>query len=153
MKILITVCFLWVIVSGCATQRVFEHKQGVTGEVRWFEGNLMPTVGDSINEERYSGRPVKRTIHIFEATRQSDAVVVDGQFFSSIRSTLIKKISTDEEGKFHVGLPPGRYSIFVVENGRLYANTFDGKNYINPVTVQPGSYTDIQISINYKAYY
>ena len=113
----------------------------------------MPTIGDSLDTTQYAGQPVKREVYVYEAVKKDDAVVLEGQFFSPMKKALVTTVSTDDNGKFLVKLPNGRYSIFVLEKGRLYSNTFDGDNYINPVTVKPGSFTDIKISITYKAYY
>ncbi len=138
--------------SGCMLQRQ-SGAQGIAGTVRWVEGNLMPAIGDSTYIERSKGAPIQREIYIYKAIKIHDAEPKQGVFFQGIRSELIKKVTTDKDGKFKVILPPGKYSVFVMENEGLFANKYDGENYINPVTVNSGSFTEVEILINYKAYY
>ena len=152
-KIRIIFCVLVWNIMGCVSQNNTGAIQGISGELRWVEGNLMPAVGDTSYVKRAEGKPVQREIHIYKAVKIDDALVEEGTFFKSVNSELVKKIRTNDEGKFRIALPSGYYSIFVLEQGRLYANSFDGNNFINPVTVEPGKFTDIKISINYKAYY
>ncbi len=77
----------------------------------------------------------------------------DGNFYTHIKTRLIKKILTDSSGQFTVHLVPGKYSVFVKEGNGLYANKLDGQGNINPVEVTRGSKTDLLIRIDYKAVY
>jgi hypothetical protein len=140
-------------ISGCVSQRPTSGRQGITGEVIWVEGNMMPTIGDTSYTLRSAGNPVQREVYIYKAVKLDDTIIHDGSFFKSINSDLVEKVETNREGKFRVYLAPGQYSIFVLEKGQLYANTFDGDNYVHPVTVEPSKFTEIKILINYKAYY
>jgi len=110
-------------------------------------------IGDTSYAFRSAGNPVQREVYIYKAVKLDDTINHDGSFFKSISSDLVEKVETNREGKFRVYLAPGRYSLFVLEKGQLYANTFDGDNYVHPVTVEPNKFTEIKISINYKAYY
>lgn len=113
----------------------------------------MPSIGDTTYATRAKGVPIKREIYIYKATKPDDAVWADGNFYASIRTQLVKKVKSGKDGRFKVKLPPGKYSVFVVEKEGLFANIFDGDNCINPVTVQANNFTEIQILVNYKAYY
>ena len=153
MRNVVIYCLGLSMLLACVSQRKSASGQGIVGEVRWLEGNLMPTIGDTTYAARAKGIPVKREIHIYKAVKTEDTKVEDGTFFTKVNSAMVKKIKTDREGRFRISLPSGRYSVFVLEEDRLFANIFNGDNLINPVTVEPGNYTEIQISINYQAYY
>ena len=128
--------------------------QGLAGQVRWLEGNLMPTIGEEgeSTEKDHKGKPVQREIHIYELTSMDEATS-NGTFFSNLKTELVKTVETNKEGEFIVELPVGRYSVFVQEEQGLFANSFDGEGHINPVEVKEGEVSKIVIQINYKAVY
>ncbi len=147
--IFIAILFLF----ACTTQKRISNKQGIIGEVRWVEGNLMPTIGDTTYAARAKGIPIEREVFIYKAIKADDVNRSKGNFYASISGKLVRRIKSSRDGTFKVMLPPGKYSLFVIEKEGLFANRFDGKNYINPVTVQANNFTEIQILVNYKAYY
>jgi hypothetical protein len=114
----------------------------------------MPTISDSGTESKNDpkGKPVKRTIRIYPLIKISDMSVEDG-LVKSLAAKPITEIETDESGKYSLQLSPGRYSIFTVEEGGLFANIFDGEGNVQPVTVKEGEWTLLDIVINYKAVY
>ena len=126
-------------------------KQGVTGQVIWLEGNLMPTINDP-NTKARQGKPVAREIHIYKLTNVKDTESTGG-FFTKVKGTPVKKTQSDQSGLFSIQLPVGEYSIFVKESQGLYANLFDGNNYINPIVVNKDKITEIKLKIDYKALY
>lgn len=128
--------------------------QGITGQITWLEGNLMPTISDSGNESKKEsqGVPVKRTLRIYPLLKISDMSMENG-LFKSLAAKPITEIETDEFGKYSLQLSPGRYSVFTVEEDGLFANTFDGEGNVQPVTVKEGEWTLLDIVINYKAVY
>jgi len=124
--------------------------QGICGEVQWVEGNQMPGPGVKTN----SGKPVVREIYIYNAVKPEQTSDGDSPaFYSQVGAKLVRRIKTRKDGTFKVHLEPGKYSIFTMEPDGLWANTFDGDGYINPVTVEKGHFTTIHVIINYKAYY
>ena len=153
MKKLLFFSVVLMILSDCVSQNLHTGKQGILGEIRWIEGNVMPAVGDTSDFNRAKSEPVKRVIYIYKATKRDEAKCHDGVFYKDIKTELIRKIKSNAQGKFQVSLPPGKYSLFVQEMEGLFANTFNGENYINPVTVQPDKFTEIQILVNYRAFY
>jgi len=153
MKKLLFISVVLMILTDCLSQNLLTGKQGISGEIRWVEGNFMPAVGDTSYVNRAKSEPVKRVIYIYMATKRDEANCYDGVFYTDIKTELIRKIKSNIKGKFQVTLPPGKYSLFVKEKDGLFANTFDGENYINPVTVQPDKFTEIQILVNYRAFY
>ena len=140
-------------VLSCAILRDPPGKQGIKGEVRWVEGNLMPMIGDTTYTSRSKGSPIQRDLHIFLALKRDDVQPTNGTIYRQINGALISQVKTDKDGTFQVEIPPGKYSVFTMEKEGYFANIFDGDGYINPVTVHEGEFTELQIVINYKAYY
>jgi hypothetical protein len=132
---------------SCAVQHTLS--QGVEGQVRWFQGDLMP----GIDKEPVEGVPVKREIYFFRITRTSEAKMHDQVFYNDIQTELIKKIWTDNKGHFRVELKPGSYSVFTKEPQGYFANRFSADGLINPVEVSEGEVTEVMIRIDYAAAY
>jgi len=123
--------------------------QGISGQVLWYEGDLMP----GFDKEPAVGKPIQREIHIYGETKMEQADVQDGGFYSNIKTELIQKISSDEDGKFIVALEPGTYSVFVKEPKGLFASRFDQSGIINPVTITTNQLVSMLIKVDYKAAY
>jgi hypothetical protein len=123
-------------------------QQGLQGKVVFKSGNLMPSP-DAPAED--GGSAVEREVYIYELTQRSQTASEENQFFSNIQTQLVKKVRSDATGCFQAYLEPGRYSVFVMEKGRLYANMFDGQGNIFPVEVNKAEVTDIVFEITYEA--
>lgn len=128
--------------------------QGIQGQVRWLEGNLMPTISDDPQTKQtpQHGAPVEREILVYELTSMDQAEGT-GPVFSGINTQLVTQVKTDDKGRFSVELPAGRYSLFTKEPEGYFANQFDGEGHINPITVYQDSVRQVLIEINYKAAY
>lgn len=113
----------------------------------------MPTVGDTVLRERHRGKPIEREVYIFNALKRDHLVMGGNSLFKQVKGQLVSRLRTDQKGRFKANLSPGKYSIFTLEEGGYFANIYDGNNFINPVTVQPSTFTEIIILVNYKAYY
>ena len=72
---------------------------------------------------------------------------------ASTPRSKIKNGRSNKNGIFKANLSVGKYSIFILEKDGYFANTFDGDNYISPVTIHANKFTEIQILVNYQAYY
>jgi hypothetical protein len=121
---------------------------GVWGTIAFMEGNCMPTVpaGNSC-----STCPVKRTVRIYEYTTQQQAHPPTAtKFFDSFDTQLIKEVGTDDNGFFQTELPAGKYTIAIVEEGKLYANGGDDKGGITPFEHKGGA-TNVNETLIYKA--
>lgn len=160
MKIVL-VLIVSLLVIGCSTDQAAQPTAPVdqapsqfallTGSVEFWEGDFMPLTDPSLSTGEV--RPVIRTVCIHEITSLQD-VEPDGGggFFSTVKTELIGTVQSDADGQFEIELAPGRYSVFVMEHDRPYANlTQDG--YIQPVTVVAGDETNIIIKIDYAATY
>ena len=125
-------------------------KQGVSGNVLWLEGNVMPSPDVKNNG---GGKPVVRKINIYEVTT-ANQVVGTAPLFTAINAKLVASFKSDKNGHFQFELPPGKYSIFTVEDdGQFFASLSDGNGDISPFEVKPNEVTIYHININYKAFY
>ena len=125
--------------------------QGIAGTVRFHEGDFMP---GPETRARGSMTPVRRELRIHHAAGQDSVVPAgEGGFFSRVLTPLAGTTVSDDSGRFAISLPPGRYSVFVVEDSLLYANLFDGRGYVFPVTVLPDSVAHVRVDITYRATY
>ncbi|WP_423128647.1 hypothetical protein [Gaoshiqia sp. Z1-71] len=126
-------------------------QQGFAGTLIMKEGNCMPMVGLNPSDNGCRSYPVKRTIRIYEYTTADD-VEGYGPFFTAVNTLLRQRITTDHEGFFQVKLSPGTYSVFIEEDNKLYANSWDGQGGIRPVTVTKGQLGYEQLTIDYAVY-
>ena len=151
-NIVVFICFLALACVNQPTQKLQKQiQQGITGQVIWLEGNLMPSI-DHPDTKARRGKPVVREIHVYKLTNVKETESRNG-FFTKIKGNLIKKSGSNESGYFSIQLPVGEYSIFIKEEQGLYANLFDGNNNINPVVVNKDKVTEIQVKVDYKAVY
>ncbi|MND33603.1 hypothetical protein D3C80_241980 [compost metagenome] len=125
---------------------------GICGTIVFKSGNLMPSPDIGVGVGGNSGKPVVREIVIYELTKMSDAES-DGPFFRSLKTREIKRVKSDKKGTFSVTLPPGKYSVLVKEDKGLFANISDGDNNINPVAVEKGKMTKLDLVVDYAAAY
>lgn len=129
-------------------------RQGIRGKVIWLEGNMMPTIAeDTSTIKSREGKPIERTVYIYELTSREQAEEVESGFYTDIETELVKKVEAGEDGHFQAALEPGRYSLLVKEPKGLYANLYDGEGNINPVTVKKDSVSHVEIKVDYKAVY
>lgn len=125
--------------------------EGIEGTLIFKSGDFMPSPKTRRGNGKKQG--VERIIGIFELTSTKDVKVQNGAFYEGIQTKLIKKISSDKQGCFKAELPAGRYSIFVWENQKWYANRLDDQNNIFPIEVQSGQIINLNFEISYKATY
>ena len=149
---LIYLCILSLFLfSSCKTNKI--STQGIKGQIYWVEGNQMPqaTAGDKPESASpTTKKPVKRTIQIHQLTHINEASLGD-YLFGNIETPLVASVETNKEGEFSVELPPGKYSIFTVEEKGYFASIFDLDSYIHPVTVKEKEWNKVEIIIDYKA--
>ncbi|WP_332368900.1 hypothetical protein [Spirosoma telluris] len=113
-------------------------------------GNHMPGPGSP--RPNSNGSPVEREVLIFPLLNMSQVDAGDNGFIKSVGDAKpIKKVKSGKNGTFCVILPTGRYSVIVQEPKGLYANLFDTKNNIFPVTVEKGKSTQIKVEITHQA--
>lgn len=129
---------------------VWSKKEGIKGTIYRVQGNQMPAPGEPPTRPQ----PFQTTLYIYELTNTSQVRHAPGaSFYTAIHTKLVKHVKSDKKGKFKVKLSPGRYSLFVKNDDLFYANLFDDKNNIAPITVQKGQYTDVEVKVDYGAVY
>jgi len=121
--------------------------EGISGDVWFWEGNFMANCPSG------SVASVRREIRIHELTGigQVDISPRGSSFYSEVHTPLVAIIESHANGFFEVELPPGRYSMFSLEDTLLYANGLDGSGHIYPVEVRKGKVAAIRFDINYLA--
>ena len=141
----------------CDIQKVYTKNaakvtisSGVWGTVSSMEGNCMPPIAP--NSTTCTNCAVQRTIKIYQYTTLSNATpsANSSVFYDSFNTALVAQVNTDSEGFFQVNLPAGNYTIAIVENGKLYANGFDGNGGISPFSYNSGV-QKINLTMTYKA--
>jgi len=145
--------------AGCSLERAegpgapvpAPIQQGISGTVEFWEGDFMPTAYPQVPGGTVTS--VVREVRIHEAARMYDVTFSSpGGFFSEIRTPLVASVESADDGQFAVNLPAGTYSLFVVEDGRFYANRMS-QEFIQPVTVDRGKVALIRLKIDYLATY
>ena len=122
--------------------------QGICGMVVMKHGNYMPSPGTPTP----TGQPAERELLIFPLLNIGQVDAGENGFINSVRDAKpIKSIKSGKDGTFCVSLPIGRYSVIVQESKGLYANLYDTKNNIFPVTVESGKSTQIKVEITHQA--
>lgn len=118
--------------------------QGLWGDVWFFEGDFMPICPQG------HVRAVSREIVVFELTTQVDTTPGSSQvFYSEIHKPEIARTTSDRTGFFQVELPPGVYSVFVVENAEYYMCFFGDDVSLASFSVNSGEVTDVLLDITY----
>lgn len=124
-------------------------KTGVAGTLLRKEGNCMPGIGGF--SSTCKSYPVKRTILIYDATK-FDKVQGFGPLFNSVSSNLIAQCDSDQDGFFQATLAPGKYSIFISDSSKFYANLSDGSGIMNPLTIKIDSVSITKQILDYAVY-
>lgn len=122
--------------------------QGVQGKILFWQGNFMccPVTGTK--------KPAARTVFFHELTNLKQAVQIGySSFFTDIRTRVVATTNSNRMGLYQVRLEPGRYSVFVKEGQRFYANGIDDDGNIQPVQVVAGSVCILDIDITYAAWF
>jgi hypothetical protein len=129
---------------------LFYQEQGVEGYAYRVSGNQMPS--PDIKPSQPKGTMV--SVYIYELTNINQVSRLgQSAFYKAIRTKFVRKLETGADGHFAVQLPAGSYSFFTKENELFYANWFDARNNIAPVSVMPGKLTRIEIRIDHDANY
>jgi len=109
---------------------------GIYGTVIERYGNWMPLWDP--NDTTRGERPIVREIYVYEYTMSQE---IEGVHYSPYYSIdemphrLVAKTKSKANGFYEMELEPGTYSVFLLEDGQLYANGGDGYGGLSPVTV------------------
>lgn len=129
--------------------------KGVWGTLASSEGDCMPSMppdGPPVSNICGYTCPVKRTIKIYAYTLATNATHYFGDFYTDFNSTLVAETEADANGFYQVNVPDGHYSIAVVEEGKLYANTRDTAGGVTPVVIS-NDVQKVNLTMTYKMTY
>ncbi|HEX5169404.1 MAG TPA: carboxypeptidase regulatory-like domain-containing protein [Cyclobacteriaceae bacterium] len=146
MKILIALISAMAVFTAAPTG--YGQRQGIRGEIFWLGGNQMPGPG-KIAAPKLG---IQREIFIYKVTTVEKEQQT-GPFFTDIKTELVAKASSKDDGTFKVKLPPGEYSVFVKEPEGMFANLIDKTGKINPIVVQAKRFSWLTITVDYQASY
>jgi hypothetical protein len=132
--------------SHIRTPRITE---GVSGIVVLKEG-VFKDNGDLGAEGKLMGVP--RKILVYKETNMRAVDMAEEDFVTNVYSELIDSLESNEDGYFEKKLMPGNYSLFIIENNRLYAK-LNEQGYYFPVHVNVDSVAFLTLEIDYKAIY
>lgn len=121
--------------------------EGLWGDVWFWSGDFMPVCPSG------TVRPAVREVVVFEAAMDDEVTAAAGAygFYEEVRTPEVARMVSDRRGFFQIALPPGDYSIFVIEQALYYANRGDGSAYVSRVTVSAGEVTPVPFNIDYLA--
>jgi hypothetical protein len=150
MQIIFGIFFIYIFASCVATgpAQTAQGKQGISGTILWFQGNMMP----GPDRPSLRGQGVVRDVYIFPLIKSQD-LPHQGPVYPDIPFEPLSVVKSDENGSFFVILDPGTYSVFTREPDGWYANLIDGQMRIHPVEVVQGAFTNVKIEINYMAHF
>ena len=122
--------------------------QGVYGTVIERYGDWMP--GSTAD---HGERPVACDVYVYEYTTLSD---FGNSYFvyypiEAMPKPLVAQTTSDSKGFYEINLAPGTYSIFLLDDGKLYANS-DAYGGINPITINTNERVERQIVLDHAVY-
>ena len=138
---------------SCAKADTLTITEGVYGTVVERYGNWMPIIGES--SKRGGIRHLQREIYVYERTRYQDlddAIRYHKLTPDNIPTRLVAKTTSSRSGFFQIQLAPGDYSIFILDAGKLYYRISDGEGGLQPLTVEPGETTNIELILDNAVY-
>ena len=123
-------------------------KTGLSGTLTKREGDCEPISSNAPHEKTCFEYPVSRTIYIYEFTTMKN---VGGYlpFFDSVNTNFVGQSIADADGFYQFTLSPGKYSVFVMENNKFYANSFDGTDGVNPIVIKTDSVSVLNMQLDY----
>ena len=149
-KITIPALLLLIMTTLNSHTFIFCKRQGISGNVYLVRGNQMPS--PDIKPAPPSG--LQTIVYIYELTNVNQVQqAADPSFYSAINTKLVKAVRTNKKGHFKARLDPGQYSLFIKKDDLYYANLYDEKNNIAPVTVEKKKFTEVDIKADYDAVY
>ena len=113
--------------------------QGIYGQVRERYGNWQPFRDP---DGTWGFRAIVRDIYVYEYTTLFD---FDQRYYDYIipadkmPKPLVATTTSKENGFYQIQLEPGKYSVFILDNGSMRANWDDENGGLQPVTIEEGS--------------
>lgn len=124
-------------------------KEGVRGQVFEKKGNKMPMKG----QETTKGAILNTVVYVFEPTTLIKVEGLNGQICTKVNAVLVDSALTDTDGKYIIGLKPGKYSLFVKYGQNFFVPYFSGRNELSIIEILPKTFSELDIIVNAKASY
>lgn len=124
--------------------------EGIAGSIIFKQGEFDATGKLSSEEGVLYG--VERKVYIYTQTNIRSVDIAEGDFVNNLYEQLVDSMESNPEGYFEKKLKPGKYSLFILENNRLYSK-MDEAGFYFPVTVNKDSVSMMKLEIDYKAVY
>jgi hypothetical protein len=124
--------------------------EGIAGSVVFKQGELDANGKLGTGEGVLYG--VERKIYIYKQTNIRSVSIAERDFVNNVYEQLVDSMQSNPEGHFEKKIKPGKYSLFILENNRLYSK-IDGDGFYFPVTVNEDSVSMVKLDIDYKAVY
>ncbi len=123
--------------------------RGVYGQVLERYGDWQPLYDPNDNSRGY--RPLVREVYVYEYTKIQD---FEGIYYCNypadkMPKPLVTTTTSEEDGFYQIPLEPGTYSLFVLEEGCMYANGGDSYGGIQPVTIVADTVLRTDLVINH----
>jgi len=124
--------------------------EGIAGSIIFKQGEFDQSGKLSSEEGVLYG--VERKVYIYAQTNIRAVDMAEGDFVNNLYEELIDSMNSNPDGYFEKKIKPGKYSLFILENNRLYSK-MDEQGYYFPVTVKEDSVSMMKLEIDYKAVY
>jgi hypothetical protein len=129
--------------------RIPRISEGISGSIVYKEGSFKSN-GDLGSEGRLIGVP--RKVYVYRETNMRAVNIAEGDFLTNVYSELVDSLESNQDGYFEKRMKPGNYSLFILENNRLYSKLND-EGYYYPVQVVKDSVSQLKLEIDYQAVY
>lgn len=139
-----------VLTVACSKEKLKPSiSEGVYGVVTERYGDWFPGSDGPRGE-----RPYITDVYIYEYTKQSD---IDCNYFfrypvDSMPKPPIATTSTDSNGFYQISLPPGKYSLLIMNYGLLQSMYEDDSCGLTPVTVFADTVVEYNFRVNNCTY-
>lgn len=127
--------------------------EGIYGKVVERYGDWMPWVGS--NPPDHGERPIECEIYVYEytRTRDFDQAYIGNYPIESMPKPLVGTTSSDRKGRYQLSLPPGDYSVLLLDNdGKLHVNGLNGEGGLCPIRVEAGKVSELNLVLDHAVY-
>lgn len=134
--------------SSCFSTKPSKIHQNLSGYIYRVSGNQMPGPG------RQSGQKhgVSRNLFIYEATTTKNTSG-DSPLFTRITTHLVARTKSDSAGHYTVQLPPGKYSVFIMDGTNFFAAESNSEGILNPVEITGKAFVQQDFTLSANAVY
>ncbi|MEP0986785.1 hypothetical protein [Ekhidna sp.] len=134
-NISVALIFLITISTSCVGQKSDNESGILKGVIGIYEGNCMPGPGIPPCEPR----PISTTVLITELSE------------SFLEEKLISKIKSNDDGVYKMSLPPGNYSLFLMDEEKVVCTLIHcpDKCLCQPFTIVADSTTIVDANLDH----